>query len=332
MATRGDEIKVGAVVIGSGAILIITILLMMHYNPFHPAGDDYVTRLKFAGGLERDSVVRLGGVRCGKVVAVRFAPENKLPVEVVLRLRKGTTLRIDSVARIAALNALGENYVEISPGSEKSPLLPPGETIQSVETPEFSELMSKVSAISDDARQLITNLDKNINKISSGTDELLENLNKMTGPKNQQSLSAALSGANGMISNANDLISKNSPKIDAITANLKTSSEQVNRLLERIDETTSRMNKLLGNADGMLSENRPRVQQDLEAIESTLADARKLLSEATAILESNRGDIDTMVEEFRRTSENLKEFTDTIKQRPFSLVRVKAKPDRKVPK
>ncbi len=332
MATRGDEVKVGAVVLGSGAILIITILLMMHYNPFHPAGDEYLTRLKFAGGLERDSIVRLGGVRCGKVMAVRLAPENKLPVEVVLRLRKGTAVRTDSVARIAALNALGENYVEISPGNEKSPLLLPGRTIPSSETAEFSELLSKFSVLSDDTKQLITDLNKNINQISSGADKLLGNLNEMTGPKNQQSLSTALSGANGMISNANDLISRSAPKIDAIASNLKTSSEQVGKLLERIDETTARMNRLLENVDGTVTENRPQVKKDLEAIELTLADARKLLAESTAMLESNRGEIDTMLEEFRRASENMREFTDTIKQRPFSLVRVKAQRDRKVPK
>ena len=332
MATRGDEVKVGVVVLGAGAILIVTILLMMHYNPFQTASDEYLTHLKFAGGLESDSIVRFGGVRRGKVAAVRLAPGNNSAVEVVLHLQKGTPVRTDSVARIAALNALSDNYIEISPGHEKSPLLLPGQTIRSEETPEFSELLSKFSALSDDAKQLILDLDKNINRISSGADTLLGNLNDVTGPKNRQALSAALSGANGMISNANDLISRSSPKIDAIASNLQSSSAKVDKLMERIDEATSRMNKLLENLDGMLAENRPQVKQDLQALESTLADARKLLAEATATLESNRSDIDAMFEEFRRSSENLKEFTDTIKQQPFSLVRIKAKPDRKVPK
>jgi hypothetical protein len=49
-------------------------------------------------------------------------------------------------------------------------------------------------------------------------------------------------------------------------------------------------------------------------------------------LESSRAEIETMLENFRRSSENLQEFTSTIKERPFSLVRIKAKPDRQMPK
>ena len=56
------------------------------------------------------------------------------------------------------------------------------------------------------------------------------------------------------------------------------------------------------------------------------------MTDIAAVLEANRNDIDTMLESFRRSSENLREFTDTIKQQPYSLVRVKAKPERKVPK
>ena len=48
-------------------------------------------------------------------------------------------------------------------------------------------------------------------------------------------------------------------------------------------------------------------------------------------LESNRGNLDESLENIRVSSQNLKQFTDTIKQRPFSLIRIKAEKDRLPP-
>ncbi len=45
----------------------------------------------------------------------------------------------------------------------------------------------------------------------------------------------------------------------------------------------------------------------------------------------NSSDINQTVENFRRTSENLEQFSDEIKQRPWSLLRTNPKPDRQVP-
>ncbi len=332
MARRGDEAKVGVMVGGAGAILIITVFMMMHYSPFQPLNDEYKVRLKFAGGLEKDSIVRFGGMRRGKVVSVQLAPGNLSAIEIVVNLQKGTPVKEDSTARLASLNALGENYIEISHGREGSPLLKPGQTIRSQETPEFSELLAKISGLSEDAGKLIADLNRNINRISDGADTLLGNLNDATGAGNRKALSSLLDGANGMVANANDLIARNSTKIDAIASNLQSTTEKLPPLMQRIDEATSKMNQLLEHLDGAVAENRPQLKKDLEALESTLAEARKLMTDVSAALESNRNEVETMLENFRRSSENLQEFTNAIKQRPFSLVRIKARPERQVPK
>jgi phospholipid/cholesterol/gamma-HCH transport system substrate-binding protein len=332
MAKRGDEVKVGVMVMVAGTILITTIFMMLRYNPFQPLYDDYRIHLKFAGGLERDSIVRFGGMRRGKVVSLRLAPGKTSSLEVVLRLQRGTPVKIDSVAHLAALSALGENYVEISPGQEDSPLLAPGQMIRSEETPEFSELLGKINGLSVEARNLIAQLGTRINRISDGADTLLTNLADVTGPANRKNIASILARADGTIANANDLIARSSPKIDAIASNLKATTDRLDPLMQRIDEATARMNSLLEHLDATVAENRPQLTKDLEALDLTLADARKLMSEFTATLQANREDIDTMMENLRRSAENLREFTNAIKQQPFSLIRVNTKPERRVPK
>jgi phospholipid/cholesterol/gamma-HCH transport system substrate-binding protein len=332
MTKRSDEVKVGVMVMGVGAILIITVFMMLHYNPFVPANDEYRVNLRFAGGLEKDSLVRFGGMKRGKVVSVRLGQGAAPTVELTISLQKGTPVREDSVARLASLSALGENYVEISPGRGEKPLLKPGQTIRSQETPEFSEMLAKINSLSEDAGKLIADLNKSINRISESADTVLGNLNEATGTKNRKTLASILEGTDSMISNANGLISRNSPRIDAISSNLQSTSERLPSLMQRIEEATNRTNRLIEQLNNTLEEDRPALKKDLEALESTLADARKLLTDISSTLETNRSDIDSLMENFRRSSENLREFTDTIKQRPYSLIRIKPKPERKVPK
>jgi phospholipid/cholesterol/gamma-HCH transport system substrate-binding protein len=327
-----DEVKVGVLVIGVGSILIITLFMMMNYNPFQASSDEYKISLNFAGGLEKDNIVRLGGIKRGKVVSVRLTPGGTSAVEIILSLQKGTPVRTDSIAHLASLNALSENYIEISPGRRDSPLLQPGQIIRSEEAPEFSALLNKINALAEDARKMIADLDRNVNQISQGANTLLGNLNEATGPRNRKAVTATLEAAHAMISNANDMITRTSPRIEAIAANVQTATEKLPALMQRFDEAAVKANTLLERMDGAVAENRPQLKNDLEALESTLTEARKVMTDIAAVLEANRNDIDTMLENFRRSSENLREFTDTIKQQPYSLVRVKAKPERKVPK
>ena len=332
MAKRMDEVKVGVIVIGVGLILIVTVFMMMNQNPFQSPSDQYRINLNYAGGLEKSNIVRFGGIKRGKVAAVQLTPDGPAAIEIIVSLKKGTPVRADSVARLASLNPLSENYIEISPGSSSSPLLKPGQTIKSEETPEFTALLRRISALSDDAGKLIADLDRDVNQITKGADAVLGNLNEVTGPRNRKAITATLEGAHTMVTNANDMITRTSPRIEAVAKNLQETTEKLPALTQRFDEVSARAKSLLENIDGTVTENRPQVKKDLEALGSTLAEARKVMAEISALLEANRSDIDSMIENFRRSSENLRELTDTIKQQPYSLIRVKAKPERQVPK
>jgi phospholipid/cholesterol/gamma-HCH transport system substrate-binding protein len=332
MAQRMDEVKVGVMVIGVGLILIATIFMMMNQNPFQAPSDQYRINLNYAGGLEKGNVVRYGGIKRGKVAAVQLTPDGPAAIEIIIGLKKGTPVRADSVARLASLNPLSENYIEISPGSSSSPLLKPGQTIKSEETPEFTALLRRISALSDDAGKLIADLDRDVNQITKGADTVLGNLNEVTGPRNRKAITATLEGAHTMVANVNDMITRTSPRIEAVAKNLQETTEKLPALTQRFDEVSARAKSLLENIDGTVTENRPQVKKDLEALGSTLAEARRVMAEISALLEANRSDIDSMIENFRRSSENLRELTDTIKQQPYSLFRIKAKPERQVPK
>ncbi len=56
-----------------------------------------------------------------------------------------------------------------------------------------------------------------------------------------------------------------------------------------------------------------------------------MLEDVQSLVAVNEDNINESIENFRVASQNIEELTDELRQRPWSLIRVKAKADRQVP-
>jgi len=84
--------------------------------------------------------------------------------------------------------------------------------------------------------------------------------------------------------------------------------------------------------NGTVTVLRDPMRKDLAELQSTLEEARGLLQSMQIIVRANDYKIDDTVENLREATDNLNQFTNSLKQRPWSLVRVKQPEDRQVPK
>jgi phospholipid/cholesterol/gamma-HCH transport system substrate-binding protein len=317
-----DLAKVGLVV--SLAALLLTAAVFAIAN-MHLGGQfaDFKTYFKFAGGLEPGAAVRYGGLKVGRVKSVKVDPQDHTRIEVQLEVRADTPMRTDSQANIAQLGLLSENYVEITPGKSGAPLQAGG-TIPSAELQDLSALIRKMSGLVDSAQPLITDLHKNLNQISDRADVLLAQLNDITGQENQRHFRSILKETDGMIA-------RNAVKIDKIADNFSSASDELKPLMADLRRTTDKLQKVLDNADGMIGENREQFKKTIADLDQSLVSANALIEQLQTTLTANSDNIDVMLENFRLVSENVREFTDTVKQRPFSLIRIKPLPDRLPP-
>jgi phospholipid/cholesterol/gamma-HCH transport system substrate-binding protein len=78
----------------------------------------------------------------------------------------------------------------------------------------------------------------------------------------------------------------------------------------------------------MLQENRAELHQDLLRLREALVDAQRLMGDIDDTLITDRPDLDETLANIRAASQNLRQFTDTVKQKPFSLIRIKPEKDR----
>ena len=85
------------------------------------------------------------------------------------------------------------------------------------------------------------------------------------------------------------------------------------------------------NVNGAVSDVRDPLRKDLAELQTTLLEAKGLMADMQTIMRANDYKIDDTVENLREATDNLDQLTDSLKQRPWSLIRIKQPEERKVP-
>ena len=303
------EAKVGAFVLGCFSILAFTVIYLMHAQ-FSGDTVPYRTYLRYAGGLEPGASVLFGGIAAGKVTAVRPWTSDPTKIEILLDVKQGTPLNEKSIAKLGLVSIMQGASLSITTGSNDAKRLPPGSSIPSQEAASLDEIAGKMAGVADNANALIVQAQGELQGITGDARRLLANLNTVTGPANQQKIQAVLDHVNGMLATEG-------PKIDRI-------SDQVIALSQHADDT-------IQNVNGTVTDIREPIRNDLVDLQNTLLQAKKLLTDMQVMVRANDYKIDDTVENLRVATDNLDQLTDSLKQRPWSLIRIRQPKERKVP-
>ena len=304
------QAKVGAFVLGCFSILAFTAIYLLnaqlggHTVP-------YRTYLRYAGGLEPGAQVLFGGINVGQIRAVRPSRSDPTQIEILLEVKRSTPLNEKSVAKLGLVSVMSGAALSITTGSNDARRLTPGSAIPSQETASLDEITSKMAVVAENANGLITEVRGEVQGIGGDAHTLLANLNTVTGQPNQQKIRVLLDNVNGMLATER-------PKIDRLT-------DQLNALSQHADETVQ-------NVNGTVSDVREPVRKDLAELQNTLLQAKQLLADMQVLVRANDYKIDDTIENLRTATQNLDELTDSVKQRPWSLIRIKQPENRKVPK
>lgn len=304
------EAKVGAFVLSCISILAFTVIYLLNAQ-YSGATTHYRTYLRYAGGLEPGASVLYGGINVGKVTAVRPWAEDPTRIEILLEVKNNTPLNEKSVAKLGFVSVMNSAALSITTGAIAAKRLPPDSIIASQEAASLDEIAGKLAGVADSANALITQVEGELNDISGNVNQILGNLDMMTGPRNQRKVQAILD-------NVDQLLANERPKIERLT-------DQLAKVTEHADGT-------IQNVNGTVTDLRDPMRKDLAELQTTLQQARGLLESMQVIVRANDYKIDDTVENLREATDNLNQFTNSLKQRPWSLIRTKQPEDRQVPK
>lgn len=304
------EAKVGAFVLSCFSLLAFTVIYLL--NAQYSGGTvHYRTYLRYAGGLEPGASVLYGGINVGKVIAVRPWATDPTRIEILLEVKKDTPLNEKSVAKLGFVSVMNSAALSITTGNIDAKRLPPESIIASQESASLDEIAGKLAGVADSANALIIQAQGELNDISGNVNHLLANLDTMTGPQNERKVQAILD-------NVDRLIANERPKIERLT-------DQLAKVSEHADDT-------IQNVNGTVTDLRDPMRKDLAELQVTLEQAKSLLESMDVVVRANNYKIDDTVENLREATDNLNQFTNSVKQRPWSLIRVKQPADRQVPK
>jgi len=308
MNSRREQVWVGLFVLVAAALLIGTVLSVA--GTFSRGNIPHRAYFKFAGGLEPGAAVRFGGMKAGSVQAVRVDPEDSTRIEVDFNVARDIPLKADSVAKIASLSPLGDNYVELTAGTREAAAAAPGSVLRSTESINFSDLGDMVGELKPMMQQVLQNLNQRLNELQV----TMARANDLLNDQNRANVSASLG-------NVNSMLAEDRPKVSATLSNVQTASARLMPLLDDLKKTMAQANDALGHIDAVVVENRQDLRSSLTELRQTLLTASSVMDQLERTLDYNVDNIDQTLENVRVTTQHLKDLTETLKRRPYTLIR-----------
>ena len=324
MPKREEQIKVGALVVVAVVLFLSALMFVGGVNLLRKKRVTYTAYFKFAGGLEPGTFVRFGGLKVGTVQSAEIDPQDSTRIRVRLAVNADTPIRANSRARISTLGFLGENYVEVSPGTRDAERLKPGGELPAAEIVQLADVFNNVNNITVNANKLVNDLDDKFLVLANNANQLISNLNNVVGPENRQHLQAALA-------NVDALLAETRPHLKVSLANIDTASGKLAPTIDNANQTITQTKTLATNLNRTIEENRKEIHEALIRLRASLVEAQALMANVQDTLDNNRANLDETLENIRASSQNLKEFTDLVKRQPYSLIRVKTQKDREPP-
>jgi phospholipid/cholesterol/gamma-HCH transport system substrate-binding protein len=309
MDTRREQAVVGLFVIVAAAVLIATVFGIS--GAFGRTAKSFHAFFPFAGGLEVGSTVRYaGGPKVGRVEKLRIDPQNPANIEITLAVQTDLPVKTDSHVRIMSMSPLGDNHLEIVPGSPQAALAKDGATLPADRYLDLNAITERINDLAPEAQQLLHTLNDRATELKV----TIARVNDLLNDENRSNLS-------GTLAQTRQMITENRPAIKSTLGHLNTSSEKLGPLLDDLRKTSAEANKTLDHVDGLIGENRADIRQAVVQLRKSLTNVNDLTGRIDQTLDVNSENIDEMLENFRHVSENLKQFTETIKTKPYTLLR-----------
>lgn len=342
------EVKVGALALVALAIAVLLVLGLTGLRggslfAFH-------VDLGFAGGLPSGAVVKIAGVKVGRVTEVALRPEGRdadgapLPVRLTVEVDRAAAraLRDDTSASVATQGALGETYLEVLPGRGAGALAE-NSTVRGIDPPRLDVLLARVSHFFEDAQNddAFRNFLVEVARLAHTVDgamgqnrqQILEFFRDVSstlevGRRTVQDAHLAVQDARGALQDvrvaarsASALLG--SPEIKGLVTDLAEASKTARAELPKVlGDTRLLVANLEKTAGAMTPADVEKIKATLAKYDALAATLQKVTTSADAILvgvQKGEGTAGQLVKD-PKAYQDLRELLDDLKKHPWKFV------------
>jgi phospholipid/cholesterol/gamma-HCH transport system substrate-binding protein len=309
MSPKAEQTLVGLFVLVAVGILLVAVFAIN--GSLGSASRTYHAHFPFAGGLEPGATVRYsGGPKIGRVESLRVDPQDASLIDLTFSVANDAIVKTDSKVKIMSLSPLGDNHLELFPGSAQAAAAPAGALLASEKYVDFNALTEQINNLAPHAQELIQTLDARATELKV----TLDRVNDVLNAQNRANLSATLEQTRGLITDSR-------PQVKSALQNVNDLTQKVQPLIADLRKTSAQANEVLAHIDATLGDTEPEVRQTIAELRGTIRSLNDLAEQLNQTLDVNSENIDQLLDNMLHVTENLKEFTETIKMRPYSLIR-----------
>lgn len=300
------ERKVGVFFILALILLGIMLEVGEKWNPFEKK-IPYKTYLSSVTGLKVGDPVRLAGVNVGKINAISVRDAD---VEILFEVIPGTKIKTDTIASLRLTNLLGGQFLSLSFGSPAAPVMAAGGTVTGKDSANIDVIVDTVSDTINDARLLISSLNKNQNEVMKKISGILDDnrTNLADSIANFRSITAKIDSGEGSLA-----LLLNDKKL---YETLSSAGENINSLTAKIDKGEGALGMLI-NDKQLSDEIRSAIKEVNEGAGNMSAGFKEIKEVAEKI---NRGEgtlgklvkDDAIYTDIKETTKNISEITRKI--------------------
>jgi phospholipid/cholesterol/gamma-HCH transport system substrate-binding protein len=317
MNPKREQALVGLFVLIAVGILIAAVLVIN--GTFGRTAKLYHARFQFAGGLEPGATVRYsGGPKIGRVENLGMDLKDPSLIDLTFSVRSDLNVKTDSKVRIMSMSPLGDNHLELLPGSGQAGNAPEGSLLASENYTDFNAIADQINNIAPQAQQLLHDLDDRTTQLRV----TLARVNDLLNNQNRSNLAATLAETRGMIADSR-------PQVRSALEHVNTLGAKLEPLIEDFRKDSAEASDVLTHVDAMVGEERPEVHKAVSQLQDVLRSMNELAGRLNQTMDVNSESIDQLLDNMVHVTENLKEFTETIKTRPYTLIRSSSPPEHK---
>lgn len=310
MTTRKTNfILVGVFVLVLGAAFIWGILWISAGGTPQSFNRYLVYNTDSVSGLNVDAPLKYRGVDVGKVEKIEIDPRNPERIKLLLQVREGTPVTVDTVATLEYQGLTGIASVNLSGGTAES--APLTETAGE----EYPVIMSRPS--------IFSSLDRKLEELMGNLIETSASINAMLNEANRANVARSLEN----IALLTERIAQQSGKLESIINHLEVTLENTSAASEDFPMLVQQFSHSAESITGMADEIRAvgenllaassRIQ---EAVEASSSDVEEFTG--TALPE-----MVALLNELRIASENLRRASESLVQDPSVLIYGKPPPE-----
>ena len=337
MARRGVEIKVGLLVFICIVILGGFVYILGRFSV--SKGFHFYVDFQFVGNLAKGAPVKVSGIKVGKIqkidfLAGRYDPKVKRRVYVRLKVwvedRAAPAIRKNSEFYINTQGVLGEQYLEITPGTmdeKKFPKVQKGQILMGQSPPRADLIVARLYSFLDVVTKLLKSEKDTIGVTLRNAARALDTADKMLA-ENREAIRKLLKRGDELALEAAQLARSvrrglgNGYRLRAILAQAERITSTLSR---RLNPTLNRADRALDNAirvAGLVGpKERDKMMTVLDRVVHLSSKAERIAVDASKVVRSIRmgqGTAGALVMD-REIYEDLKELVRDLKRNPWKF-------------